>query len=851
MASPSTRTLGALLQHYRKALGWTQAELADRAGISERSVSDLERGVSRRPYPDTLKRLAEALALTPDQTTAVLAAARTAPSERTVPHVSSPTAALPHPLTSIIGREREEAEAVHLLRQDRVRLLTLTGPAGVGKTRLALQIAATVAGEYADGVRFVDLGATRQAREVLPVIAWALGVREAEGQSAYHTLCTHLRERQLFLVLDNLEHVLDVAPELVHLLEQCPGVDALVTSRMRLDVRGEQLFPLLPLPLPPPDGLPDPGTFGQYAALALFLQRARAVRPDLALTPTNATAIAKICLQVDGLPLAIELAASRSGQFTPLELLKQFASSPKGSWLSLLARGSRDRPERHHTMQAALRWSYDLLAPHEQALFRRMSVLVETFPPEAVEAIGAFDLPQPYADILAALSEHHLVQRFPQEDHSSRFHLLELVRMFGRELLHVSGEESIILLRRADYYVDWAERAELELEQSDQAQALAHVHREYPNLRAALTWASEAGEALLGLRLASAIWWYWERRGLLREGRTWLDTFLALSEADVAIAARTRLRALYGAAVLAVSQGDYMTAQRMADECLASGRAVGDTLRVARTLTLLGNVAKFQGDYATAVLRMEEGLHMLRGTNDRRGLVAALNNLSVLYIERGELACAFPLLEESLALKRALHDHRGIAFGLVNYGDALRQQGDLVRARAMLEEALTLLRSLEDQPGIALALNNVGEIAMSQEAWSEAQAAFAETLRLQRATEAQQGVALALANLGTVALHQGGWEAAQGYGSESLTISRAIGYQQGIVHSLLVLAVAAYHQGSHHQAAQLYGMAQSQRDSLAPAEMVGTAQLLEEMRAALAAELGEAALAATYREGAM
>jgi transcriptional regulator with XRE-family HTH domain len=297
MALPSTRALGALLRDHRKALGWTQAELAERAGISERSVSDLERGLSRRPHPDTLQRLAEALALTPDQAEALVSAARRWPSERPMPaQTPSPSAALPVPLTAILGREREEAEAVHLLRQDHVRLLTLIGPAGVGKTRLAIQIAATLADDYTDGVRFVDVSAARQAGEVLPVLAWALGVRERESQSALDAVCAELRELHLLLVLDNLEHVLGAAPELVRLLEQCREVDALFTSRMRLDVRGEQVFPLLPLALPPPEGLPDLARFSQYAALSLFLQRARAVRPDLALTPANATAIAQICL---------------------------------------------------------------------------------------------------------------------------------------------------------------------------------------------------------------------------------------------------------------------------------------------------------------------------------------------------------------------------------------------------------------------------------------------------------------------------------------------------------------------------------------------------------------------------
>jgi tetratricopeptide (TPR) repeat protein len=545
------------------------------------------------------------------------------------------------------------------------------------------------------------------------------------------------------------------------------------------------------------------------------------------------------------------LAAARSSQFTTLELLQRLTDRREGAGLSLLARGARDRPERHQTMQVALRWSYDLLASHEQALFRRMSVLVETFTPDAVEAIGAFDLSQPCGDILAALSEHHLVQRFPLDDSAWRCRLLEPVRMFGRDLLRASGEELTIQRRHAEYYAAWAERAEQELERGDQAQALASVTQEYPNFRAALAWASEAGEALLGMRMASAIWWYWERRGRLREGRMWLDAFLAMPEADNApVPPPVRARGLYGAAVLATTQGDYVTAQRLADECLERGRVAGETLRVARTLTLLGNIAKFQGEHATAAARMEEGLQALRGTDDRRGLMAALNNLSTLYIERGELPRAFPLLEESLALKRTLNDHRGIAIGLLNYGDALFRQGNLVRARALLEESLSLFRELEDQQGIALALNNLGEIAMIQGAWDEAQVTLTESLRLHRAIEAQRGAALALANLGTVALRQGTWGAARGYASETLAISRTIGYQPGIVHGLLVLAVAAHHQGDLVQSARLFGAAQGQRDALSHLDVAGIAQLVEETRAALAAALGETAFAAGYQDGA-
>jgi predicted ATPase/class 3 adenylate cyclase len=637
---------------------------------------------------------------------------------------------LPTQPTPLVGRDSEVTAVRRLLRRKGVRLVTLTGPAGVGKTRLALEVATGQLRAYADGVCFVRLSRLSNSDLVVPTVAQTLGLRETGSQPVADTLQAHLRDKRLLLVLDNFEQVVEAAPKVAALLAESSGLRVLVTSRAALHLSGEHEYPVPPLALPEPARLPTLERLTQYAGVSLFVQRAQAVQPDFQLTPANAPAVAAICTQLDGLPLAIELAASRVRLLPPLALLKRLEQG-----LALLAGGARDLPERQQTMERAIAWSYDLLAAGEQRLFRRLCVFVGGCTLEAAEAVCTAvgdieDLGVEVLDGLGSLVDKNLV-RLREEANGPRFGPLHVIREYGLERLGASGEVEVLQRAHAAYYLGLAEEAEAcMLRHEQEAVWLMRLEVDHDNLRAALSWAREREEVELGLRLASALWWFWHVRGYTSEGRSWLEGLLAMagggqtnkgagrsnvtcgghrsdvqeSGLDTSVQGTVWAEALFAAGTLAAVQGDRGRAIQLLEESLALRRALKDTHNLTSTLNNLGFAAYENGDLARAISCLEESVAIDLKIGKPMERSAALANLGEIAYYQGDLERAVTRLEEALAVARQADDALGIANILCNLGRVAHRQGDLARATELLREGLKLRQQLSDRRGIAESL---------------------------------------------------------------------------------------------------------------------------------------------------
>ena len=595
---------------------------------------------------------------------------------------------LPAPMTRLIGREWAVEQLQQQLQQPEVRLVTLLGTGGTGKTSLALAVARGLVGQWADGVAFVPLAGVTDPALVVPTIAQTLGVKDVSDSMPLAQLIAYLRAKELLVVLDNCEQVLGAASEIGELLVQVPGLTVLATSRASLQLYGEHEWSVPPLAVPNVQRLPlNIDLLRQSTAVQLFMERAQAVQTPLALTPALAPVIAAICVRLDGLPLAIELAAARTKLLTPAAILEQLMT---GHW-SVLDSSVRNLPARQQTMQGTIGWSYDLLDGAEQALFRRLGVFVGGWSLEAVESIWGRD---DAGRLLGRLVDQSLVVVERDVVTGGRYRLLEPIRQFALERLDWAGEAAATRTHHAQFFVALAETVKPELIGPQQQTWFQRLELEHDNLRAALTWLLTSPVGELPLRLAGALWRFWDVHGYLSEGRRWLDQILNVPGEEYSPA---RLEVLKGAGTLASRQGEYRNAQAFHKAALALSQALEDRLGMAHTLNNLGCEALELDELAYADMVWQESLRLYREFGDQRGLANVLDNLGELAQRHGDYKQAGQLHEESLALHRVIGDVRGIAVNLNNLGNTLCAVGDYGKAAALFRESLLLCQGLGEQ----------------------------------------------------------------------------------------------------------------------------------------------------------
>jgi predicted ATPase/DNA-binding XRE family transcriptional regulator len=678
-------TLGAALKKLRAAAGMTQEELADRAGISARTVSDVERGLRTSVHGDTARRLIAALGLSEQERVRFDAVARgTAES-------AQPPGDLPVPPTRLLGRSRELADVIARLGNTQVRLLTLTGPGGIGKTRLALEAAAKARPLFGGGVFFVSLGELRDAALVAPELAKVIGVVES-GPELVELLSKRLAGRRALVVMDTFEHLTPAVPLVYSLLLTCPQTSFLVTSRSALRLRGEHEFPVPPL--------------GQASAGELFWERAQSARPDLDLDPGTAAVIAEICRKLDGLPLAIELTAARVRHLPLAAILQQLEHR-----LAFLVGGPLDLPLRQRTIRDTVGWSHDLLGPHEQTFFRRLSVFAGSWSLDAIADVAgsAADADGPL-HVISALVDESLVVLEPRGP-EPRYDMLDIVREYAAARLADAGETGEVQRRHALHYLSLAERAEPHLFRSEHRDWFGRLDVDRGNLRRGMAWTIEHGETVLALRYAVALWRYWRQRGEFAEGRRWTDAALAV----IGNAAPSlRAKALWGAAALAFPQADHARLAALAAEAIELAHQSDDPMDLRNALTVHGMVAMCQGSYQDAIEPFSESVTICRSLGTSWQLATSHLNLADALLHSGRAEEAISGFRQALRLYRELGDDIFAARVINHSAHAALAGNDVAHAERLVREALACFAEHGERQGIAEGLDTMAAVAAAR-----------------------------------------------------------------------------------------------------------------------------------------
>jgi predicted ATPase/transcriptional regulator with XRE-family HTH domain len=809
MSDDEIVSFGYWVRRRRKALDLTQQQLADQVGCAAVTIRTIESG-ARNPSEAMAERLALCLELEGTERAAFLRAAHSviAVDDLPSPVVSAPAlsssltrlrAEPPAAPNRLIGRARELAQLGALIKRPSVRLVTLTGPGGIGKTRLLAAISMELRDTFADGVAYVSLAHVVDPGGVAAAIIQVLGLPEIGSHPAVDRLVLALSGRELLLALDNFEQILDAAPQIAQLLAAAPRLRIIVTSRAALHISGEYEVAIAPLALPNTalrsDRAPDVALLRDSPAVQLFLERVRAVRPDFVLTDQHISEIASICARLDGLPLAIELAAARTALLTPQALLARLDRR-----LALLVGGPRDLPARQQTLRATIDWSYDLLSLAEQTLLMRLSVFVGSFSLDAVEAVcgdgASIDT------TLQQLIDHSMVVRGERGD-EPRYSLLELIREYAGERLVDTNEQELLRERHAAFFLELAERAAPRLFGQEQTQWLDRLQVDWPNLRVALEWgAAPAGSAIRSgilARLAVSLWWFWYMRGLHAEGRSWLEQAAATSDSQSAA------RAGYCAGALAFRQGEYRRGAELAGRSLLACQTLGDTLGVAYAQGVLALLAVLQGDTDTAD--------------------------SLAHAAEPTLAAA---------------GHRwGMAITQIILGTAARFRGNHKQAQESIATSLELFREIGDTWGIATALGELGvEFAAGQGNWSRASEFFEESLAIFRRIGDRAGVGHALHRLGRAARIGGEYSRSLSLLREQFALFRSLGDQTGRAYALWEAAALCTLRGRYYDAARLFGLAEAHRAALNLSMAADTANYAMQRAAVQDALGGEEFLAA-------
>lgn len=796
-------TFGQWVKQRRKELCLTQAELGQLVSCSSVMINKIE-GDQRRPSIQVARLLAGHLKIAPNDRNAFISLARpdlpaeqlddAQPFDRL--SVNRRPTNIPAPLTPLIGRAQEATAVCALLLHPDVRLVTLTGPGGVGKTRLGLQVARDLNEQFADGSWFISLANVQDPDLVIPTIARSLGIKEARDRSIKEALLHYLADKDALLLLDNFEQVSAAAKQIAEMLVLASAVKVLVTSRTVLHISGEYEFVVPPLrfvdlrnSLPGEDLTDSP-------AVRLFAQRARTVNSAFALTPQNADAVARICARLDGLPLAIELAASRIKFLSPAALFTRLeGSSPDDGPLNVLAGGAQDLPVRQQTMRQTIDWSYNLLNQEEQDLFRRLAVFVGGCTLEAAAAVcggvttelheiptRAFHI---LSDRLASLIDQSMLRQLETSDDARRFAMIETLREYALERLAARSKEWTMLRQKhARYYMELAEAGEKKFEGPEQEVWLEQLEAEHDNLLAALAWScSPEGEPEIGLRLAAAIWQFWMIRGYINEGLAWLPRLLACADSASKL---YRARALNGAGFLHWAWSDFPQAKILLHQALVLFRQLGNRHGTAWVLNHLGHVALAEHELELAAGMVQESLTIFLALHADWNVAWDLLNMGDIVLAQGREAQAIPYYTKSLELFRKVGDHRGMAWSLDHLGRLAHAHRNHAHAKTLFSESLELFRKLGDKWSTAWVLNHLGSVALAQGDFEQAQIFVEESLSLfQEVSLVSNGVGTtidlgwATLSLGDAARQLGDEARAETLFSKSLKLFREVADQRG------------------------------------------------------------------------